>query len=374
MRNKILFFSYWYPNKNSRIFPVFVKKHAQCVSIENDIVVLSFHVIDGPSFFKKSTEVIVDEHGIETHQIYIESKFYKILYNILPLHYLILKKYISKIIYPNYKFDIIHSNILFPCAISGHQLSAYFKSKHVITEHWSKLNQFFRKNLYKYSGKNAYDKANAITCVSGILKNTVQSYSHNRSITVVPNVIDETEFYHDPRAEEHKLYTFVAAANWTSPKNPFLFLDAMERLYREGKIPELSLCFIGNGQQLEDVKQKGYSYPITYTGILNAEQLRKHLNASQRFVHGSNYETFSTIIVEALLCGLPSVVSPVGIAPETINEANGYITDNTPEDWYQKLYACYQGSYNPKTISEQLIGKYDLQTVGSYFSNIYRTL
>ena len=374
MRNKILFFSYWYPNKNSRIFPVFVKKHAQCISLENDIVVLSFHVIDGPSLFKKSAEVIVDEHGIETHQVYVESKLYKILYNLLPLHYLILKTYISKIIYPNYKFDIIHSNILFPCAITGHRLSAHFKSKHVITEHWSKLDQFFSKNLYKHSGKKAYDNADAITCVSGILKSTVQSYSNNKSVVIVPNVIDETEFYYDPQAGAQKHYTFVAAANWTSPKNPFLFLDALERLHREGKIPDLSLCLIGNGRQLEAVKQKRYSYPITYTGILNAEQLRKHLNSSHRFVHGSDYETFSTIIVEALLCGLPSIVSPVGIAPEVIRESNGYITDNTPEDWYQKINACYHGSYNPKAISEQLIGKYDLQTVGSYFSSIYHTL
>lgn len=374
MTKKILFFSYWYPNKNNRIFPVFIKKHAQCISLEHAIVVLSFHVIKGPSLFKKSTEVLVDEHGIETHQVYIESKLYKVLYNLLPLHYFILKRYISEVIYPRHPFDILHSNILFPCAITGSRLARYFKSKHVITEHWSKLDQFFSKNAYRRSGKKAYDEADAITCVSGLLKTTIQSHSDNSRIVIVPNVIDETEFYLDPLVPAQKRYTFVAAANWTAPKNPFLFLDALERLHSEGKIRPLSLCLIGNGQQLEDVKKRNYSYDITYTGIINAEELRKCLNASLRFVHGSDYETFSTIIVEALLSGLPSVVSPVGIAPEVINETNGFITDNTPEDWYRKIEACYRNAYDPASISKQLIGKYDLRTVGTYFSKVYNSL
>ncbi len=371
MKNKILFFSYWYPNKYSKVFPVFVKKHAQSINIENDLIVLSVHIIKGSGLYKKQTEIVYDENNIETHQLYIESRLYKVLYILLPLHYFIVKKHIKNAILPKYKFDIIHSNILFPCAIVGYRLSRHFKCKHVITEHWSKINHFFKKNIYRLSGKTTLDRSDAITCVSDILQTTLKKHSTNKNILIVPNVIDQSDFYYDSSVSKNSTFTFIAAANWTVPKNPFYFLDALNKLKEDGKITAFNLYLIGNGHQLEDVKKRNYNFEIKYTGILNSQELALHLNQSHLFLHGSDYETFSTIIAEALMCGLPSVVSPVGIAAEVINTSNGFITNNTPEDWYGKILKCYHSSYDSKHISEQLKDRYDLKTVGYLFTRVY---
>ncbi|MBI3519881.1 MAG: glycosyltransferase family 4 protein [Bacteroidetes bacterium] len=288
--------------------------------------------------------------NIETHQIYIESLFNKILYVLLPLHYIILKKHVKENILPKKKIDIIHSNILFPCAIIGYQLSNYFKCKHIITEHWSKLNHFFKNNIYRSYGKKTIDNADAITCVSDILQTTLKKHTSNKNIFVLPNVIDQSDFYFDSSISKDPTFTFVAAANWTVPKNPFYFLDALKRLKDENKIPNFKLYLIGNGHQLD---------------------VALRLNQSHLFLHGSDYETFSTIIAEALMCGLPSVVSPVGIASEVINDSNGFIADNTPDDWFTKILKCYTTSYDPIYISEQLKNKYDLKTVGNLFDKVY---
>lgn len=371
MKNKILFFSYWYPNKYSKIFPVFVKKHAEAISLENQLIVLSLHIIKGKGIYNKKTEALFDEKNIETHQIYIESIFYKFLYVFLPLHYIIVKKYIKKNILPSHQFNIIHSNILFPCATVGHWLSSYFNVKHVITEHWSKIDHFFSTNFYNTYGKKTIDKAHAITCVSKTLQSTINKHTNNKHIYIVPNVIDQHDFFYNPSIKKHDTFTFIAAANWTTPKNPFYFLDALKQLKDNGKITNFNVCLVGNGHQLEDVKNRGYNFKIIYPGVINSKELALNLNKAHLFLHGSDYETFSTIIAEALMCGLPSVVSPVGIAHEVINKSNGFITNNTVDDWYDKILACYNNTYESKNIADQLKNKYDLATVGREFTHVY---
>jgi glycosyltransferase involved in cell wall biosynthesis len=131
------------------------------------------------------------------------------------------------------------------------------------------------------------------------------------------------------------------------------------------------LVLVGTGFQIEYIKQKKYSFEIEYKGNLNPNELKTELNKSHVFLHGSDFETFSVIMAEALMCGLPSVVSPVGIANEVINGSNGFVTNNTSEDWQEKILKCAQTSYNNKLISEQLKNKYDSKIIAKLFSDIY---
>lgn len=368
--NSILFFSYWYPNKSSENSSIFIKRHAQSIKSSNTpITVLAFNIIHSGSLFKKTVNVFTDEEGLNVHQIYIESKFYKLFYLLLPLHYVFLKAYINKQILPNFKFNIIHSNILFPCGIVGYWLAKKYKCKHIISEHWSKLDKFFKISLYRNYGKKALNKAHCITCVSGILKETIKKYTNNNSIVIIPNVINSSLFYIDNTIQKNKTFTFIAVAHWAPPKNPFYFLEALQKLQSE--IINFKLVLIGNGTQITSIKDKKYSYEIEYKGNLNPDELRIELNKSHIFLHGSDYETFSVVIVEALMCGLPSIVSPVGISGEVINRDNGFVTNNTVEDWKAKILNCYNTTYDNQLISKQLKGKYDIEVIGRLMSEIY---
>lgn len=315
-----------------------------------------------------------DEHGIETHHIYLKSRFYKLLYMLLPLHYLILKKYTLTHIRPGFKFSIIHSNITFPCAIVGHRLSKAFNCRHVISEHWSKLDKFFRVSLYRRAGRKALDQASAITSVSGTLSAILKKYTKNKNIVIVPNVVDSAQFYPRPEISKNDVFTFMAVAHWAEPKNPFYFLDALQALQAEGMLGNIKLVMVGTGVQLEKVKQSGYSFAIEYKGNMNAQDLNTEFNKSHLFLHGSDFETFSVVIAEALLAGTPCVVSPVGIAPEVINSSNGFIAANTVADWKEKILKAYHTSYDAQSVARALHGKYDLKTVGDLFDRVYSNL
>lgn len=371
MRNKILFFTYWYPSALNSNIGIFVKRHAQSISQTNSIKVLAISILYGNTLYKKEAFCSNDELNIETHHIYIKSRFYKLFYLLLPLQYLILKNYIRKTIHPSYSFNIIHSSVLFPCAIVGHWLAKSFNCRHVITEHWSKLDKFFRVSLYRSYGKKALNKADAITCVSETLLKTIKRYTSNRNISVVPNVIDSSQFFYDPSVRKHEVYTCIAIAHWAEPKNPFYFLDSLQELVSEGSIKRVKMVLIGTGHLIETIKSKNYGFEIDYKGNMPAVQINTELNKSHLFLHGSEFETFSVVIAEALLSGTPVVTSPVGIAREVINPANGFVTDNTKTDWKQKILAAYTMSFDNLNISLQLKDKYSPLSICAMFARVY---
>ena len=367
----IMFLTYWYPNKNNKSFGIFVKRHAHALMLKRSVILLSLHVAKGHTLFKKRVEVFTDEAGLATHQIYLESRFNKLLYVLLPLHFLILKRYLKNNLNPETKISAIHSNIIFPCSIVAYWLCKKFDLKLVITEHWTKVDKFFGRSLYGFLGKLAYNKAQAITCVSQQLADTVKKHTSNPAVYLVPNVIDTNEFYYDPLVTKAPILTFVAVAHWAQHKNPFYFLDALDELRTEKRLPDFRVVIIGNGEQLQKIKGKGYHFEIDFKYTLTANEICRELNAAHIFLHGSDFETFSVIIAEALMCGLPSVVSPVGIAPEVINATNGFVTNNTVTDWKEKIFACSRITYNNRQIAGQLKNKYDLATVGDLFSHVY---
>ena len=370
---KVLFFSYWYPSSPRKNFAIFVKRHAKAIASVCAIEVLAVHIIKDSRLLKTNYEV-KDEEGLKTHHFYIQSRIYKLFYVLLPLQYWWIKRLINKKIKPDFNFNLIHSNVLFPCGIVGYQLAKYFHCKHAISEHWSKLDKFFKVSFYRQQGTNALNLSNALTCVSQQLSNTLNQYHQNKNSFVIPNVIDSSNFYVDQRIQKNKTITFTAVAHWHAPKNPFYFLEALKQLHELKKLGDFKLILIGTGQLLEEIKQHAYPFEIEMPGNLNTNDLRTHLNKCHYFLHGSDYETFSVVIVEALLCGLPSIVSPVGIASEVINEKNGLIALNEVNDWKDKIETMLKNKYDAQEISNGIGNKYSSNQVGQEFKKVYSTL
>lgn len=370
---RVLFLTYWYPDQNKDNFGIFIKRHAKAIAMHVDVWVLSVKVKKENTFFKCTNTSFVDDAGIETHVLTLSSRFNKTLYLLLPLHYLFIKRYLRKYLMKNgtVNFTHVHSNVLFPCAIIGNKLARWLGLGHIISEHWSKIDRFFSVSLYRWAGRRALDSAQAITAVSTLLASTISKYTSNPNISVVPNVISSGDFFYDVNVKKYTEFTFVAVASWTKSKNPFYFLNALQSLWQEKSIGVFKLIMIGEGPLLAEIQEKNYGFPILFPGTLNPELIRQELNRSHAFLHGSDYETFSVIIIEALMCGLPVVVSPVGIAPDVIDGENGLITPNTLEDWKKNILRIYQSQYDYKAISGSVGSQFDVNTVSDYFKKVY---
>lgn len=374
MQKKVLFFSYWYPGKGNQNYALFVKRHAHCAAALASVQVLAVNISRQKVLFKFYSEKTTDEKGLTTHTLYFQSVFYKLLYVLLPLHYLFIKPYVKKHIRPNFSFNGIHCNILFPCAIVGHWLASHFSVPYVITEHWSKIDKFFRVSLYKHAGKKALNKARAISCVSQHLANTVKRYTHNTQVHIVPNVVDTDTFYYKPDLTRYAKLTFLAVAHWSPPKNPFYFTEALQQLSNKQVLPPFQLHLVGTGPLADEIKRRNYTFEIVFKGNLSPADLSKEMNSCHLFLHGSDFETFSVVIAEALASGLPCVVSPVGIAREVITEDTGCIAGNDPKDWEKKISKCVGNSYSNLKISTSVKEMFSQNTVARAFKELYETL
>lgn len=370
---KVLFISSWYPNSTNPLKGVFVKKHAAAIkSAGIDIEVLAIIVSYSTKFFERRESKTTDENGVTTHTIELNSRFYKIIHVDLLLQFNFLKKYFYKKIEPVFKPDLIHSNVLFPAAIMGYWLSGKEKIPHVITEHWSKVDNFFSKSVYSKSGRKAYNSAAFVTVVSEFLRKSVSKHFDNpETIKVVPNVVDTNVFKYKAKSIADKII-FCCVAHWTGGKRPDLLFDALEKFAKSTQKPVV-LNVIGEGDLIEELKQKKWNFEVNYLGNLFKQEMAEKLQEANFFLHASNMETFSIVIAEALATGTPVLASNVGAIPELINKENGLLCENKIESWHEGINELIKTNFEHKKIAE-LAQNYDSKKIGIKFSELYKKI
>lgn len=369
---KVLFISSWYPNSVNPLKGIYVKKHAAAIKQAGiEIQVLAITVSPSNKFFEKRTDKSVDEFGITTHSIELNSRFHKFIHLDLFLQFSFLKNYFFNSIKPTFKPDIIHSNVLYPSAIMGHRLANQEKLPHVITEHWSKVDKFMSKSLYASAGKKAYASAKGITVVSEFLKKSISKHvTYYDKISVVPNVINTEVFSFKTKEISKEELIFTCVAHWTNPKRPDLIFKSLENISkRNGK--KIVLNVVGEGVLLNELKSSNWNFTVNYLGNLQPDKLAKILHTSNYFLHASSIETFSIVIAEALATGTPVLASNVGAISELVNKENGLVCENNIDDWSKCLYELVTRSdFDYKKISETS-NKYSLAQIGKEFKSLY---
>jgi glycosyltransferase involved in cell wall biosynthesis len=370
---KVLFISSWYPSSINHLKGIYVKKHAAAIkSAGVDIEILALTINPSEKWYEKKVYSFLDESGIKTHMIELNSKYYKLLYVNLFFQFTLIKRYFKKSILSSFKPDLIHSNVLFPAAILGHWLCAREKLPHMITEHWSKVDKFMSRNIYAAQGKKAYNGARKVTAVSGFLNQSLAKYLDDKDkIVVVPNVVNTKVFTFKEKVLAADRIVFTCAAHWGLPKRPDLIFNALQSI-RKKTTKAIVLNVVGEGRLLEDLKLRSWDFQVNYVGNLPAAGLALMLHSSNYFLHASEMETFSIVIAEALSTGTPVLASDVGAIPELINEANGLVVTNSTEDWergLQKLMSI--DAFNGELIANQ-VQKFSENAVGEKFYAIYK--
>ncbi|MDW5562424.1 MAG: glycosyltransferase family 4 protein [Methanomassiliicoccus sp.] len=98
--------------------------------------------------------------------------------------------------------------------------------------------------------------------------------------------------------------------------------------------PRIVLVLTGEGRYAEELKsyarQEGIASHVVFTGNLQNPFLA--VRACDIFTHITLNEALSMAVLEAMSQGKPVVASAVGGIPEIINESNGRLVSNEPEE------------------------------------------
>jgi glycosyltransferase involved in cell wall biosynthesis len=153
---------------------------------------------------------------------------------------------------------------------------------------------------------------------------------------VVPGGIDSMRFQ---RSEETPSYDLILTGRLVDVKRIDVFLRAIREV--AAKVPDVKAVIVGDGSLREELYRLsvklGVGRNVNFIG--HQDDVDRWLRRSKVFVLTSDSEGLSLSMMEAMMCGLPVVVSDVGDLGDLVeNGVNGYLVPRrSPELFAERL-------------------------------------
>lgn len=171
-----------------------------------------------------------------------------------------------------------------------------------------------------------------ILLVSNSIKNEyVFSKYISDKFRIIGNPIDVDLIKDNSQAFECDHYDIVFLGRMTPAKNPFSFLNVIEKLKID--FPDICACMIGNGELYELVKEKIHDKKLqNHIKLLGFQDNPYPYLKNCKLVLGTSaWEGFGLFAVEALALGRPVVCTRVGGLKDIVDLSCGYLCDNEEE-------------------------------------------
>ncbi len=102
-------------------------------------------------------------------------------------------------------------------------------------------------------------------------------------------------------------------------------LDVIVQAWSKLRGGNLALAFVGDGPYLKELRERAPD--AAFTGYLAGVELATAFASSDVFVFPSTTDTFGNVVLEAMACGLPNVVSDQGGPKDLVTHGvNGFVT------------------------------------------------
>ncbi len=223
---------------------------------------------------------------------------------------------VAGVIARTYDFDIIHSHDWLTYAAGLHAKSVTGKPLviHVHATDFDRSGGKVNPLVYNIE-KNGMDNADHIICVSNLTRKIViEKYHQDPSkVTTVHNAVeplspDKVAIERLTKVPE-KVVTFLGRI--TMQKGPEYFVDAATQVLKNSN--HIRFVMAGSGDMMDKmvrlVADRGIADKFHFTGFLKGNQVYEMLNSSDVYVMPSVSEPFGISPLEAMQCGVPSIIS-----------------------------------------------------------------
>jgi len=191
-------------------------------------------------------------------------------------------------------------------------------------------------------------------------------------------VVDENLFLPSSEVNSSSVKTIIHISCFEDrSKNISGFLRSVKALAEVRK--DFQCLLVGDGPDWNVLQDLACSLGVKdtfvrFTGLKTDSDLVNLLNTADFLVLSSRYETFASVVVESLSCGIPVVATRVGIVPEVINGNNGMMV--SPEDDQSLTEAMNRmldlcRSFDKATVRATVSGKFSPENIGARIKDIY---
>jgi glycosyltransferase involved in cell wall biosynthesis len=266
--------------------------------------------------------------------------------------------------------DLIHAHFVVagvPAVILGRM----HRKPVVISENWGIFlpdNPDPVTRRLRLAARFAFGRADLVLPVSGAMAHALRAIGVRTEMRVLPNPVDEEVFR--PSAERSrnavpKLLT--VGLFYDGAKGIDLLLQAVAQIDQS-----VHLDIVGDGIERAGyerlARELGLDGVVHFRGLLPKSEIADLMRDSDAFVLASRYDNNPNVLLEALMCGLPSVATTVGGVPELVDETNGILV--SPGDvsglaeGIQRLLGNLE-TYDRATIAVKAGGRFGRQRVAA---------
>ena len=326
-RRHILIMSSWFPNRLDAFVGNFVHRFAQLLS--NVYRVSVIHTLGDPSC--SGIEKEIEQEGDLT----IVRVYHPVSKNKLA-HWWWQKKALNQAFSEVEYVDLIFAHVILNRGLQFVKAKKYYHCPLLVMEHAS----YYRKEISSHFSrlqrtiiKRTSIHLNELLACSEFLQQDMKAIFPTTKSTVLPNFVDTTLFYPAERQKDTKHRFLHISTLDESVKDPETLLQGVWLLAQ--RMPERFTLTIITDQPYEKWQQlaeeTGITDYVTFEGPLSWEAIAERLREHDTFVLTSSYETFSIVVAEAWLTGLPTISTPVGIAKDLPESLGLQIPVGNPE-------------------------------------------
>lgn len=286
-------------------------------------------------------------------------------------------------------FDLVHVSAIWQwIQINVYKACKAFTKPYIVSTHgsfspWCWNQKKLKKELYwNFFGKSSIKNAQAVHFTTNDERD--KAYSNLELLTkmpsfVIPNGIEinNKNKYEDIKKKlnipnDKFLLLFVGRIHRV--KGIHLVLQALKKL----NIKEIIFLIVGNEEDNEYVNRlkKFNQNNVIWHESISREKLWDFYYSADLFVLPSYHENFGIVVVEAMSCGLPVLISKeVGIWKEVKTDNAGFVVNHDVEEIADVLKKCLDNPEQLKELSKNARksaeNRYDINKVADLMIRAY---
>ncbi len=237
-------------------------------------------------------------------------------------------------------FDIVQSNedFQFITWVAAYYSKVHKKPFFLIEEIYKyprfKMHRFFFKLFQKTMCRFVWKNSSMIICHSNaclkFMEKSISSHAEKSKLVFLPIGVNTKLFYKTKSEQkDSSCLKIISVGRLISHKDYPTLFKSVEHLTKTEKI-DLKLTIVGKGELKSELEQQIEAMKladvIELIDHVDFETLKDHYNENDIFVLSSIREAMGAVVLEAMACGLPVIVSDAGGAPDFVSDGkNGFV-------------------------------------------------
>jgi len=316
---RVLITPEWYPDAVRPYFGVFCREQARVAARFHDVVVLTW-TYDSTLRLPFRIERFVDE-GVRTFRVRFRGTRVPKTPGAFKLAG--IATVLLELRRQRWKPDVVHAHEYVAGRVAL-LIGRVLRRPVVVSEHYGGFARGVVSAGDRAAARDVFERAAVVCPVSRDLERHLREIAPAASFEAVPNVVDDDVFHPASGFSTDGTLRLVTVGNLVDVKGHRYLLEAM-RLLRAGRT--VTLDVIGDGELRRDLvsltDSLGLNGDVRFLGQRPKAEVAARLRAADIFVLPSLGENMPCALLEALVCGLPSVASRVGGVPEVLGEGCG---------------------------------------------------